>query len=58
LINSTFLSLCMIQGLSAAILDPTDPSLMATLLSTEMLLGRDEYCENYIDAFQRGSLNL
>ena len=58
LINSTFLSLCMFQGLSAAILDPTEPSLMATLLSTEMLLGRDEYCENYIDAFQRGCLNL
>ena len=58
LINSTFLSLCMTQGLSAAILDPTDPSLMATLLSTEMLLGRDEYCENYIDAYQRGGLEL
>lgn len=58
LINSTFLSLCRFQGLSAAILDPTDTSLMATLLSAEMLLGEDEYCENYIDAFQRGCLNL
>ena len=58
LINSTFLSLCMFQGLSAAILDPTDTSLMATLLSAEMLLGRDEYCEKYIDAYQRGCLNL
>jgi cobalamin-dependent methionine synthase I len=58
LINSSFLSLCMLQGLSAAILDPTEPMLMATLLSTEMLLGRDEYCENYIDAFQRGYLDL
>lgn len=57
LINSTYLSLCMFQGLSAAILDPTDTSLMATLLSTEMLLGRDEYCEKYIDAYQRGCLD-
>lgn len=58
LINSTFLSLCMLQGLSAAILDPTDSSLMATLLSAEMLLGRDVYCEKYIDAYQRGFLNV
>lgn len=58
LINRTFLSLCMLQGLSAAILDPTDSSLMATLLSTEMLLGRDEYCEKYIDAYQRGCLDV
>jgi 5-methyltetrahydrofolate--homocysteine methyltransferase len=58
LINSTFLSLCMVQGLTAAILDPTDASLMATLLSAEMLLGRDEYCENYIDAYQKGCLDV
>jgi 5-methyltetrahydrofolate--homocysteine methyltransferase len=57
LINSTFLSLCMLQGLSAAILDPTDTSLMAVLLSAEMLLGRDEYCEKYIDAYQKGCLS-
>lgn len=56
LINSTYLSLCMLQGLSAAILDPTDTSLMAVMHSAEMLLGRDEYCEKYIDAYQRGCL--
>lgn len=56
LINSTFLGLCMLQGLSAAILDPTDTVLMATLLAAQMLLGRDEYCEKYIDAYQQGIL--
>ncbi len=58
LINSTFLSLCIFQGLSAAILDPTDPLMTATLFSAEMLLGRDEFCEKYIDAFQRGCLDI
>jgi len=58
LINRTFLSMCALRGLSAAILDPTDSSLMATLLATEMLLGRDEYCEKYIDAYQGGFLNV
>jgi len=29
---------------------------MATLRSVEMLLGRDEYCERFIDAYQDGSI--
>jgi cobalamin-dependent methionine synthase I len=55
-INRNFLALCMASGLSAAILDPTDKELMATLLSVEMLLGRDEYCENFINAYQDGRM--
>ncbi len=51
-INRNFLALCMASGLSAAILDPTDQQLMATLLSTDMLLGQDEYCGNFIEAYQ------
>lgn len=54
LINRSFLALCMSYGLSAVILNPTDQQLMATLITVEMLLGRDEYCGNYIDAYQNG----
>lgn len=57
LINSGFLLLCMAKGLSAAILDPTDRQLMASLLTAEMLLGRDAFCENYISAYQEGRLS-
>jgi 5-methyltetrahydrofolate--homocysteine methyltransferase len=57
LINRSFLALCMLSRLSAAILDPTDKELMATLLSTDMLLGRDEYCENFIEAYQGGRIS-
>jgi 5-methyltetrahydrofolate--homocysteine methyltransferase len=42
--------------MNTVILDPTDKQLMATLLSVEMLLGRDEYCGNYIEAYQNGYL--
>ena len=56
LINRNFLALCISYGLSAAILDPTDQQLMATLLAVEMILGRDEYCQNFIDAYQDGRL--
>lgn len=57
LINRTFLSLSILQGLSAAILDPTDKRLMANLLSTRMILGKDEYCADFIDAYQDGIIN-
>jgi 5-methyltetrahydrofolate--homocysteine methyltransferase len=56
LINRNFLALCLSYGLSAVILDPTDQQLMATLLTVEMLLGRDEYCGKFIDAYQNGRL--
>lgn len=56
LINRHFLVLAMAHGLSAAILDPTDNRLMAALYSADMLLGRDEYCEKFIDAYQAGRL--
>ncbi|MDH4205385.1 MAG: dihydropteroate synthase [Desulfobacteraceae bacterium] len=57
LINRTFLSLCILQGLSAAILDPTDKRLMANLLTVQMILGKDEYCGDFIDAHQNGIIN-
>jgi len=56
LINRTFLALAMGYGLDAAILDPTDRRIMATLLSAEMLLDHDEYCQGFIDAYQNGRL--
>jgi len=57
LINRSFLALCLSYGLSAVILDPTDKQLMATLVTGEMLLNRDEYCENFIAAYQAGRIS-
>jgi 5-methyltetrahydrofolate--homocysteine methyltransferase len=57
LINRNFLSLCMTNGLSAAIMDPTDRRLMATVRAVEMLLGQDEYCEKFIEAYQKGVIS-
>lgn len=57
LINRNFLSLAMSRGLSAAILDPTDRRLMANLLSTRMILGQDEYCSDFIDAYQNSRID-
>jgi len=55
-INRNFLALGISYGLSAAIIDPTDRKLMTTLITVEMLLGRDEYCERFIDAYQNSRI--
>jgi 5-methyltetrahydrofolate--homocysteine methyltransferase len=56
LVNRNFLALSMIQGLGAAILDPTDRRLMATVLAVDMLLGRDEFCSDFLEGYQNGQL--
>ena len=44
----------MNAGLDSAILDPSDRSLMGVIYAAEALLGRDEYCLEYISAYRRG----
>jgi 5-methyltetrahydrofolate--homocysteine methyltransferase len=56
LINRNFLSLAMSYGLNGAIMDPNDNKLMSTLVTTQMLLGKDDFCEKYIDAYHKGIL--
>ena len=57
LVNRTFLAGAIANGMDAAIVDPTDPLLMATLLGAEAVFGRDEYCVNFIEAFKAGKLS-
>ena len=56
LVNRTFLAGAIANGMDAAIIDPTDAQLMATLFAAEAVFGRDEYCVNLIEAFQAGRL--
>jgi 5-methyltetrahydrofolate--homocysteine methyltransferase len=56
LLNRVFVTLCMGYGLDSGIIDPTDEHLMAAIISAEALLGRDEWCMNYITAARAGKL--
>ena len=56
LINEVFLLLLMSRGLDAAIVDPCDAQLMANVKAAEALLGRDDYCAEYLRAFREGKL--
>lgn len=53
-VNRAFLVAAMAAGLDSVIADPLDSELMRLCKATEVVLGRDEYCENYIEAFRAG----
>jgi 5-methyltetrahydrofolate corrinoid/iron sulfur protein methyltransferase len=56
LMNRTFLVAAISHGMDAVIADPTDTALMAGILASEALLGRDEYCMEFIQGFQNGKV--
>jgi len=54
--NQYFLSLAMSAGMDSAILDPTSEDIRAAILATEGLLGQDEYCMRFLQAYRAGSI--
>ncbi|MBN1310072.1 MAG: dihydropteroate synthase [Anaerolineae bacterium] len=56
-VNRTFLTLAMQAGLDSAILDPLDRDMQAAILATELVLGRDEHCLNYVRASRAGAFD-
>lgn len=56
LINQSFVILAMACGLKAVILDSTDQKIMALINTTKLLLGKDEFCRQYLQAFREGKL--
>jgi cobalamin-dependent methionine synthase I len=57
IINRTFLGMMMASGLDAAVLDPLDRELIATLKTAEMLLGNDDFCKKYLKAVRAGEID-
>lgn len=59
-INMPFLVLAMSAGMDSAIMDPTNRDLNGVLHGANALLGEDEFCLEYIDAYREnlfGPLN-
>jgi len=46
------------RGLDGAIVNPLDARMMGCIVTAEMLIGRDDYCVNYLKAFRAGKLTL
>ncbi len=53
-LNQAFVVLARQMGLDAAIVDPCDNQLMANIISANALLGKDEYCIDFIKAYREG----
>lgn len=53
LINRTFLVMAIAYGLNSAILDPKDKELMDALITAELILNKNIYCNSYLDAYRK-----
>ena len=53
-INMSFLVLAMNAGMDSAIMDPTNPDMLAALYATRLMLNDDEYCADYLTAYRDG----
>ncbi|MEW6100856.1 MAG: dihydropteroate synthase [Candidatus Omnitrophota bacterium] len=53
LINRTFLTMAVAYGLDGAILDPQDKELMDSLITAELILNKQIYCDSYLDAYRK-----
>ena len=56
-LNRNALAMLMAAGLDSAIIDPTEPHMMSAVRAGEALLGRDDFCMNYITAARGGELD-
>lgn len=53
-VNQGFMILAMNAGMDSAILDPLNADMMGLIYAAEALLGEDEYCIEYINAYRDG----
>ncbi|MFH0828220.1 MAG: dihydropteroate synthase [Candidatus Omnitrophota bacterium] len=53
LVNRTFLVMAAAFGLDAAILDPKDTELMNAVITAELILNKQIYCDSFLDAYKK-----
>jgi 5-methyltetrahydrofolate--homocysteine methyltransferase len=58
LINQVFMVLAMAHGMDAVIIDSTDKRMMAIVKTAKTLLGQDNFCSGYIQAYREGKLTF
>ena len=54
LINQAFAVLALNAGMDCAVLDPLSGDLRGVILAAEAMLGRDDYCAEYVSAYREG----
>ena len=51
LINKTFLAMCIGNGMDMVITDATDKDLMDTMITAELLMNKNIYCDSFLEAY-------
>jgi 5-methyltetrahydrofolate--homocysteine methyltransferase len=51
-LNQTFMVMAIAKGLDGAIVNPLDKKMMANIVTAEALMGKDDYCANYLSAYR------
>ena len=51
-LNQTFMIMAVAKGLDGAIVNPLDRKMMANIIAAETLIGRDDFCTNYLKAYR------
>lgn len=54
IVNQAFAVLAMHCGMDSAVLDPTSGDLRGIILAAEAMLGKDDFCAEYISAYRAG----
>ena len=54
IVNMNFLTLALFSGMDAAIIDPENSDMYATVYAVEALLNKDKHCRNYNRAYRQG----
>jgi 5-methyltetrahydrofolate--homocysteine methyltransferase len=50
--------MAIVKGLDGVIINPLDRHMMANIIAAQTLLGKDEYCGNYITAYRENKFDL
>jgi len=45
--------MAMASGLTAAILDPLDKELMDAMITAELILNKNIYCDSFLEAYRK-----
>lgn len=51
-VNHVFLAMAVQAGLTCPIMDPTSIDMKMTVLAADLLRGKDEWCEHYLNAYR------
>jgi cobalamin-dependent methionine synthase I len=56
--NQAFVVMAIANGLDGVIINPLDKKMMANIIVAETLVGKDNFCVNYLKAFRAGKFEV